>query len=104
MSHLYTDHEGRFLDCLWAQLLLHVYNDASEQQEQLPLLWIVPHEQPAVSQFPPPEAFEEGVNVTVSKQCVPFRAFTNCPSRGYRASCQGAGLAYAFIIGEEAQS
>lgn len=27
-------------------------------------------------------AFEEGVNVTVSKQCVPFRAFTNCPSRG----------------------
>lgn len=22
---------------------------------------------------------------------------------GYRASCQGAGLAYAFIIGEEAQ-
>lgn len=55
MSHLYTDHEGRFLDCLWAQLLLHVYNDASEQQEQLPLLWIVPHEQPAVSQFPPSE-------------------------------------------------
>ena len=27
-------------------------------------------------------AFEEGVNVTVSKQCVSFRTFTNCPSRG----------------------
>lgn len=33
LPYLHTNNEGRLFDCMWTQLLLHVYYDTSEQQE-----------------------------------------------------------------------
>lgn len=45
---LHADHQGRLPHGLRSQLLLHVHNHTPPQQEWLPLLRSLPHQQPVV--------------------------------------------------------